>query len=217
MKKIFATLRLGLIIVSGTVLLSSCHTEGSDKNAIKAQSNNLLTQNPDAGQIIQNWPEVSRSVANKMIEKYGQPTESTPERLIWNQCPPWKRTTVYKEEVLHRFPEPHASVLEQTIDYQVMIDAYNAIASFNGSVLIDRTKGELSSRSDMEAMNFLAINIAHEIEQDTMSIPLARKLMYIERFNFIGEQVSEYTRGFNFELPQGDQTDPDISMVIQFN
>lgn len=51
-------------------------------------------QATDANQIIQDWPETSKSAAEAMIEKYGLPHEATEQLLIWRNNGPWVRTIV---------------------------------------------------------------------------------------------------------------------------
>ncbi len=54
--------------------------------------------------LIADWPEMAKSAADEIIEKYGQPNEAIPSRLIWYGNGPWKRTVVYRHEIPHNFP-----------------------------------------------------------------------------------------------------------------
>ncbi len=65
--------------------------------------------------------------------------------------------------VPHNFPQPHTDVNENFIDYKVRVELYSEIAKYDGSVTIERTRGEVSARCDMEAANFIALNLMHEI------------------------------------------------------
>lgn len=85
-----------------------------------------------------------------MIEKYGAPNEYTESMLIWNNNGPWKRTIVYKEEVDHHFPMPHKDVLEQFVNRNVPVEKFTELAQYDGSVIVERTKGEISARCDKE-------------------------------------------------------------------
>ncbi|SFM47728.1 hypothetical protein SAMN05192568_103339 [Methylobacterium pseudosasicola] len=40
-----------------------------------------------------------------------------------------------------RFPAKHSDVLEQSLPYRVPLNLYSAVATFNGSVFPDRTRG----------------------------------------------------------------------------
>ena len=63
--------------------------------------------------------------------------------VAWHNNGPWKRSIVYKEEVTHLFPKKHVDVLQQFIDYKVPVDKFDDIASYDGSVIVERTKGEM--------------------------------------------------------------------------
>ena len=91
-------------------------------------------QSPDARSTIQSWPKEAKKAAEMMIQKYGQPDEVTAMRVV---------------ETDHAFPVPHKDVLEQVIDYRVSTDKVDDLARYDGSVIVERTKGELSARCDM--------------------------------------------------------------------
>ena len=92
--------------------------------------------------LIADWPAMSKSAAGEIIGKYGQPNEAIASRLIWYDNGPWKRTIVYRDEVPHHFPNPHSDVVESFIDYRVPPEKFSELAKFDGSVIVERTKGE---------------------------------------------------------------------------
>jgi hypothetical protein len=49
--------------------------------------------------IIEGWPDVARSAAEDMLDKYGDPDGATDEMLIWNDNGPWLQTIVYKRGI----------------------------------------------------------------------------------------------------------------------
>lgn len=159
--------------------------------------------------IIEEWPEDPREVAETVIEKYGEPDEATPSRLIWFDNGPWKRSVLRREAVVHKFPREHNDLFEQTIDYGVDPEHYDDLGRFDGSVHVDRTGGELSAMCHGEPANFLAINLAHDVITGQRSVEEARE--------FYAEAIAKkdagnpppYTQEFQFELPEGDQADPD--------
>lgn len=215
MKKIYFNFLYSIIFIVA-VSVTSCETKAKQDAQQQKDTEQQQDQETEADiseqevmNIIEEWPDTPREVANKMIGKYGQPDEATPSMLIWNNNGDWKRTIVYKEEVEHNFPMPHSDLLEQTIDYQLDIDKYSAIAQYDGSVFAERTKGELSARCDKEAMNYLAINLAHEIEQGKRTVEEAREFYAETAAAFMMGESSEYTEGFLFKLPKDDATDPD--------
>jgi hypothetical protein len=167
----------------------------------------------DAGQIIADWPETARTAAQEMIEKYGPPAESTPSLLVWYDNAPWKRTIVYKEEVDHDFPMPHKDVMEQFINYDVPEDSFDDLAHYDGSVIVERTKGEISARCDKEGANFLAINLAHDIIQGNKSVEEARQA-YVEAIQqFMAGNTPDIMKGFTFEVTTEDVGDPDETTI----
>ncbi|MGH8240398.1 MAG: hypothetical protein ACREXP_25735, partial [Steroidobacteraceae bacterium] len=109
------------------------------------------------------WPERTQRLAAPLVTHYGPPTDVSERQVTWYGNGPWKRTTLYKAEVPHNFAHVHQDVLEQTIDYRVPIDKLAPLAQFNGSLVVNRTRGELSSISDGEDMNFLALNVADDL------------------------------------------------------
>ena len=147
------------------------------------------------------WPAKSQEAARFMIDKYGQPNEQTATTLVWYAKGPWKRTILYRDEVPHSFPKQHTDLLEQFIDYRVPVDKYDDLAAYDGSVIIERTKGELSARCDKEEANFLALNLANDIATGRKSVEEARleyaqtiqhlmagkKSPYVERLQFAAQ------------------------------
>lgn len=163
--------------------------------------------------VLARWPEIPEKAARRTIEKYGLPNEATPSRLIWFNNGPWKRTIVYRDEVPHNFPKPHTDVLEQFIDYKVPPEKFDDLAAYDGSVVPERTRGEISARCDMEEMNFLALNLAHEIVTAGRTVEDARKTYAETATAFIMGRPAPYTEGLQFTVPQGDTTDVDETMI----
>ena len=165
--------------------------------------------NQNIPEVIRNWPDKAQEVANKTIERYGQPDEATPSMLIWYNNGPWKRTIVYREEVPHSFPKPHTDVLEQFIDYRVPPEKFDDLALYDGSVIAERTKGEISARCDKEEMNYLALNLAHDIITDKVSVDQARETYAETAAAAMQGEMRPYVQGLQFTAPKGDTADPD--------
>ena len=146
---------LGLLVLAGTSSVSA-HDD-------KAASNGKMQSAGNVNQVIASWPLASRMAAMDMIKKYGQPQEMTASMLIWKNNGPWKWTKVTKETINHDFPMSHPDLLEQAINYRAPIDKYDDLARYDGSVIVERTKGEMSARCDKEGANFLAINLGHDV------------------------------------------------------
>lgn len=128
--------------------------------------------------------------------------------LAWMDAGPWKMIHVSKAETKHSFPIEHTDMLEQVISYQVPADKFDELAAFDGSVVADRTQGLLSARCDMEANNFLALNLAHDVISEKKSVEEARKAYA----DIVKEKMNggnpEYMQKLMFEQ-QPDVGDPD--------
>jgi hypothetical protein len=166
-----------------------------------------------AEEIVKTWPETAREAANAMIDKYGAPDEATASLLLWHNNGPWRRTAAYREEAQHNFPAPHRDVLEQFIPYRVPVDKFDDLAAFDGSVLVDRTKGLMSARCAGEGGNFLALNLAHEIIEGRKDVEKARAA-YAEAMKARMEgNTPEIMQRLMFEVPQENTGDPDQALI----
>lgn len=156
-------------------------------------------------QLIKDWPDVSKEAAKAMTEKYGQPDEATQSMLVWHENGPWLRTIVYKEAVDHDFPMPHKDVLEQFVSYDVPPDKFDELAQYDGSVIAERTKGELSARCDKEVANTLALNLADDIVKGEKSVEEAREF-YAETIKEVLQgKEPEYVASLRFDPPPVQQ------------
>jgi hypothetical protein len=156
------------------------------------------------------WPKVSIAVASDLITKYGLPQESNDRELTWHDNGPWKRTVLHREEIQHNFPLPHKDVLAQTVNYRVPTDKVGDLLKYDGSLVIDRTRGELTVHCDNEQANTLTLNIANDIVTGNRNVEQA--LAYhaqVVRGVQIGEQET-YPYKLRFKTPQSaaDTADP---------
>jgi hypothetical protein len=164
------------------------------------------------------WPESTRKLAAQLVTKYGHPQEITARQLTWYDNGPWKRTTLHRQEVKHNFASPHEDVLEQTVNYRVPLDKFDELARFDGSVVPNRTRGELTSTSDSEAGNFLALNVADDLVKGERNVEQA--LTYyaqIIRAKMINEP-EPYLQKLKFRPPKtsADTADPgEIAPLIR--
>jgi hypothetical protein len=173
--------------------------------------NNNTNDQTGVQSVIANWPATSKKVAEEMIAKYGQPGGSTTDMLVWNNNAPWKRTIVYRDTVAHNFPTPHPDLLQQFIDYKVPVDKYSIMAAYDGSVIVERTKGEISARCDKEGANLLAINLANDVATGAKTADAARAYytQAMQKFITTG-QMDPYMQGFKFTVPTSGTKDPDV-------
>jgi hypothetical protein len=166
-----------------------------------------------AVQIIQGWPEESREAAQLVIDKYGEPIEATDMQLVWHNPGPWKRIVASKAFYQHNFPVPHTDCIESFIDYRVPVEKVEAIAQFDGSVITERTSGEVSARChDVEA-NSLALNLMHDIVTGVKSVQEARDYYGKEFLDYRRKKSTPYMTGLRFTPDAKNAPDPDTRIL----
>ena len=163
--------------------------------------------------IIENWPAAQKNIAGQMIEKYGLPNEATPTKLFWYNNGPWKRTELSSDAVVHNWPTVHTDFLTQVIDYRVPPEMFHLIAMFDGSILCDRTRGEVAARCDTESANVLGMNMVHEIVTGKRTVEDARKTAVESTVAYNLGRSAPYAERLLFEVPQGGTEDLDESMI----
>lgn len=163
--------------------------------------------------LLAGWKAEPRKVAEKMIAKYGQPNEATPTRMVWFNNGPWKFSILTNEEIPHHFPMHHHDMLRQGIDYKVPSNKFNDVLNYDGSVVVDRTPGEISARCDKEPMNFLAVNLANDVATGKRTVKQAREFYAKSAMAFmkggLNAQQKAYTSGFTFAKPRAGTSSPD--------
>ena len=163
--------------------------------------------------IIAGWPSVPQDVARKTMAKYGPPNEATATMLVWHNNGPWKRTIIYRDEVAHDFPKPHTDLLQQFINYEVPAGRHDEIAAYDGSVVVERTNGEISARCDKEEMNFLALNLAHDVATGKRSVEAARQFYAETVMATMKGEMPPYVQRLQFEAARTGTADPDKSVL----
>jgi hypothetical protein len=167
----------------------------------------------DVERIIDRWPEAHKNVARQMLAKYGPPDEATPTKLFWYRNAPWKRTVLTSDVVAHNWPTPHSDFLTQVIDYRVPPEMFDDIAQFDGSILLDRTRGEVAARCDSEAANVLGMNMVHEIVAGKRTVQDARETSAQNTVAYNMGRAAPYAERLLFEVPRGGTEDLDHSMI----
>jgi len=163
-----------------------------------------------ADQVIAGWKATPQEVAKKMLAKYGEPQEITTSRLIWHNNGPWKYSELVNVEIPHDFPVPHKDMLYQAISYKVDPDEADELLQYDGSIILERTKGEIAARCDKEEANFLAINLADDVANGRRSVDDARKFYAESMMAMMKEnKKNEYLQGLKFQVAKADQGDRD--------
>jgi hypothetical protein len=163
--------------------------------------------------LIKDWPAEAKAAAEEMLRTYGAPQEASTTQLHWQANRPWIRTVVHKTAVEHDFPAKHMDVLEQVVSYRVPLNFFEALATFNGSVVPDRTRGELTAHCDRETTNILALNLSHDIIRGQKTVAQAREAMGAGLGEIQAGRIPEDARELRLGPPQGDLRDPDSAIV----
>jgi hypothetical protein len=158
--------------------------------------------------VITAWPEESKEAAQLVIDTYGEPHEATESLLTWHDVGPWKRVVASRAFFEHAFPAPHFDSVESFIDYRVPPEKFSDLAAFDGSVIAERTAGEVSARCHDEQANFLALNLAHDIVTGARGVEDARAYYAKEFLDTRRKQPTPYMEKLHFQ-PGTGTADPD--------
>ncbi|TDC79753.1 hypothetical protein [Actinomadura sp. 7K507] len=167
----------------------------------------------DATAIINGWPEDSREAAQIVLDTYGEPDEAAESLLIWHQAGPWKRVEASRTFHEHRFPVPHIDSVLSVLDYRVPPEKFTALAEFDGSVIAERTAGEVSARCHDEQANFLALNLVHDIVTGDKTVEEARRYYAKEFLDVRRGRPTPYMDGLRFTPSTEPTTDADERML----
>lgn len=204
--------RFSFITVAACAI-SSCQSANSNDNLATSNtvSNSQSTEstNQNTGTVdVSSWSESSRMAVDEITKKYGEPTGIMNDELIWTNVGGWKKICISKMESKHNFPIEHTDMMQTTIMYSVPVDKMDDLGMFDGSVTFDRTQGTMSARCDMEANNYLALNLANDIITNKKTVAQARQAYG----DIIKEKMSgknpEYMTKLTFSS-QNNAADPD--------
>ncbi len=157
-----------------------------------------------AARNLKDWPVDRQVLAAHLVTRYGEPQEVSSRSLAWYDNGPWKRTILYKDGDLHNFPLAHRDVLWQTLNYKVPLNKVVALMTYDGSILIDRTRGEITAHCDSEEANTLILNIAHTIitGENTVEQALAYHGQVVEGMRI--HEPEEYPQKLLFQTPKSN-------------
>jgi len=161
-----------------------------------------------ATEIIERWPKESAEAAQLVIDAHGEPDEFTDTLLVWYEVSGCKRVMASKAFFAHNFPVPHNDSVTSVIDYAVPPEAVGALATFDGSVMVDRTAGEVSARCHDEQANFLALNLVNDIVTGAKDPQQAREYYSKEFMDYRRKLPTPYMEQLRFEPVEGT-ADPD--------
>jgi len=158
------------------------------------------------------WAAGPKKAAKMVSEQHGQPNGATPTRLVWTDKGPFKEIILLNEEIQHDFPMPHKDYLQHVVEFKVPTDKVGALAEFDGSIIVDRTRGTIGARCDTEAHNLLALNLAYDIINGKKNVEQARKEYgEIAKAEMSG-QKHDYLSKLTFQ-PMPNAGDKDMAMA----
>lgn len=105
--------------------------------------------------------------------------------------------------------------LASSIDYRVPPPLISAIAEFDGSIIVDRTRGEGSARCDSEAANVLVLNMVHELVSGKRDVDSAR---HASEQNTVAHTIgpeAPYAERLLFEVPDDGADDLDDAAISE--
>lgn len=197
--------RLAFCFVLGSVTLAGACASGRTAGGDVVVAGSAIS----ASSILAGWPAKQQETATLMIAKYGQPTVVGDRLLAWYGTGPFVHTLLARDGVAHNFPMPHVDYLTQTVKHRVPADKLDDLFEYDGSVWYHRTRGELSAQCDVEEMNYLALNLAHDVMTAKRTAADARAFYARTAMAFKqGDKSSPYVRGLIFPQ-EPNAPDPD--------
>lgn len=169
---------------------------------------------PTGLQIIDAWPEKAREAAKLVLDAHGEPDDATSALLIWREVSGCKRVIASKAFFQHDFPTPHTDSVESVIDYRVPVEKFSSLAMFDGSVIAERTAGEVSARCHDEQANFLALNLMHDIVTGQKSPEEARAYYAKEFLDYRRKKPTPYMKRLRVP-PQHETADADMPILTE--
>jgi hypothetical protein len=209
-------LTLAVVLALAVPMTGCALKKGQQQNkqvASTSEQRGVQTENKDqdaqqqAINLTNGWPESSMTAAKEIISKYGAPTETTSNALIWRNVAPFREIIVHKEVFDHRFPLLHQNSVQHVVDYKAVDSKVDDIWRYNGSIVLDRTKGQMSSFAQNEAMNILSLNLAHDVMTGKLSADAARVQFGKETLAYINGKRDANTTVLSFgsQIQTADQ------------
>ncbi|HEX4047823.1 MAG TPA: hypothetical protein VH309_08315 [Elusimicrobiota bacterium] len=149
--------------------------------------------------VIAGWPPVPRALAAICLKRFGRPDLAAPSRLSWSARPPWSRVVVFRDAPSGSRP---AHLLEAVAYGPVSPARLGELAALGFGAVYDPATGELSARTDGEATNFLALNLADDVLQGRRDAADARAFYAATLDLALSGKTSPYMTGLRFQ-PRG--------------
>jgi hypothetical protein len=93
------------------------------------------------------------------------------------------------------------------------VDKFSALAEFDGSVIVERTVGEVSARCHDEKANFFPLSLMREIVIGNKTAEQARHYYAKEFTDAQRKRSTPYMEGLRFSPDEGIVADPDAQIL----
>ncbi len=201
------------VVAFAALSLAGC-ASGASRTTRMESAGTLETALRTTSAMVASWPAKQRETVAVLTARYGEPTVMGDRMLAWYGTGPFVMTAVVRDEVPHNFPMPHPDYLTQTVKHSVPADKLADLYEYDGSVYYHRTRGELSAQCDVEEMNVLALNLAHDVITGKRTPADARAFFAKTAMAFKqGDKSSPYTKGLTFQ-PEPNAADPGKSISM---
>lgn len=92
-------------------------------------------------------------------------------------------------------------------------ESVSDLIELDGSVLVDRTAGEMGARRDHEAYNTLTLNFAHDIVTGKRTVEDARRFYAETASAYMMGRSAPYAEGLLFRPAEDGAGDPDEAII----
>jgi hypothetical protein len=89
------------------------------------------------------------------------------------------------------------------------------LAKFGGSVVVERTAGQVSARCHDEQANFLALNLMHDLVTGTKGVEETRAYYAKEFLDARRNKPTPYMEKLHFQPAEGKAADPDERILSE--
>jgi hypothetical protein len=169
----------------------------------------VIAQTNDAPEtVIQNWPKELQSQARYLIEKYGAPSSSDANSLVWMNNGPWRKTILHREGFTKAMMGKNRDHLEQVVAFAVPEDKIADLQRFDKRISVNQATDEVSSHADTESMNYLALNLADDIVKGERTVQGARAFYRKTKMLEKTGKSSPYLDGLLFAKDSNKASDP---------
>ena len=200
----FAVLAAALALGLAAALASAAMDDAGPTSGQSAGMTGQTSQK-DAQTVISKWPAKTKTAAQALIQKYGQPDTVSNRMLAWNNKDDWQAVAVYRESFKKSLGLSQDNFIENRISYDVPTDKTSELKKFDHALVIDHPKGTLASRGDSEKTNILALNLANEIVTGKRDAASAKDFMQKTQSEAMAGKSSPYTDKLMFTPSSSNQ------------